>query len=142
VSQPIESLTSAAIIAPVWLQSALSVLLLATPNLELAACTTTVPALLSQGDLNAEDEGGMPALVILYAASEDDLAFSQVRQIKEAWPGARCLALVDAGRQRPSALAAGADRVLLKGTPATQLSAAIRTLVAVDSPVVGDVSEA
>lgn len=117
-------------------------LLLATPNVELAACATTVPALLSQESLHNEGEEGTLALAVLYAASEDDSASGQVRQIKETWPGARCLALVDSGRQRPSTLAAGADKVLLKGTPAAQLSAAIRQLVTSDRRVAGDVSEA
>jgi hypothetical protein len=137
VSQAIESPTKVAIVAPVWLQSALSVLLLAIPEVELAACAATVPALQAQAGLYAECQ---VALAILYAASEGDLASSQVRQIKEAWPGACCLALVDSGRQRPPVLAAGADRVLLKGTPAARLSAAIRNLVTADCRVAGDVS--
>lgn len=141
MSQPIESLTKVAIVAPARLQSALSVLLLATPNVEPAVCASTVPALLAQESLQTEGEEGTLTLVILYAASEEDSASGQVRQIKEAWPGACCLALVDSGRQRPRALEAGADKVLLKGTPAAQLSAAIRKLLAVGSPVVGEVSK-
>ena len=117
-------------------------LLLAIPNVELTACVKTVPSLLSQESLCAADKEGAPTLVILYAASRDDSASVQIREIKQAYPGTRCLALVDAGRQRPPALEAGADKVLLKGVPAAQLSAAIRQVLIVDTPAPGDIPEA
>lgn len=114
-SLTIEPVTTVAAIIPSWMQEALAVLLQASPDLELIACTTSVQALLPLvGDR-------VPDLILLDANHHDSLALNQLSRIKESWPRARCIALVEYSRQRDLLRAAGADEALAKGASPQQL---------------------
>ncbi len=115
-------MTNVAIVAPVWLQNALMVLLHAEPDLKLVACTATVQVLLS---LDLEQS---PDLVILEANEQLERAEEQLRRIKTAWPTSGCVALIEERRQSALIRAAGADEILLKGATPEQLLNAIRRL--------------
>lgn len=114
--------TTVIVVAPQWLKAALSVLLLAVPDIQLVAHVTDVSA------LAFIEIDKPPDLVVLYADIRDDVAREQVRQLKALWPGACCLVLVDLVRQGVALQQVGADEVLLKGASARQLSEAIRRL--------------
>ena len=99
--------TTVGIVAPFWLHEPLGVLVQAAPGVIWAGCTTTVEALLSAPVETPPD------LVLLYAASI--LAAGQVREVKAAWPHARCIVLVENVQHQNVAQQAGADLVLLEG---------------------------
>ena len=109
-----------AAVVPVWLQDALAVLLKSEQDVRLVACTATVQTLLL---LSLEQA---PDLVLLKTDEHDQRATDQVRQIKAIWPASRCLVLVEHNRQGGLLRAAGADEILLTGSPAPQLLASIR----------------
>lgn len=117
-----EAPTIVAIVASVWLQHALIVLLHAIPELKLTACTATVRVLLS---LDLEQ---IPDLVVLDAHEQDERAGDQLRRLKSAWPATRYIVLVEHNRQKALMRAIGADEVLLKGVSADQLMAVIQSL--------------
>ena len=104
--EPQTSLT-AGVVAPFWLHEPLGVLLHAAPGVIWAGSVTTVQALLS-APVNEP-----PDLVLLYASSRRTAG--QVKEVKAAWPGARCIVLVEDVRHQEVALQAGADVVLLEG---------------------------
>lgn len=117
-----EPQTSVAIVAPVWLQNALIVLLHAETDLKLVACTATVQVLLS---LDLEKT---PELVILETDEQRERVEEQVGRIKTVWPTSSCIALVEHSKQKADLQAAGADVTLLKGVTPQQLMTAIRQL--------------
>lgn len=114
--------TIVAIVASVWLQHALIVLLHAIPELKLTACTATVRVLLS---LDLEQ---IPDLVVLDAYEQDERASDQLRRLKAAWPATRYIVLVEHNRQKALMRAIGADEVLLKGVSPGQLMGVIQKM--------------
>lgn len=99
--------TRVAVVAPVLLQNAFSVLLQAVPNMNLVVCSTV--------------QEQPPDLVLLDANKHDRQACNQVRQIKTSWPTTRLLVLIEYTRQQALVRAAGADVVLLKGASPKRL---------------------
>jgi DNA-binding NarL/FixJ family response regulator len=74
-------------------------------------------------------ESRAPELVLLDADALGETAWVLLNQIKVKAPQCRCIALICSARQRPRALASGADAVLIKGFPAARLSAAVERLL-------------
>ncbi|MDY7076606.1 MAG: response regulator [Chloroflexota bacterium] len=70
-----------------------------------------------------------PALVLLDTHTPSDEIHTTLRNIKTMWPQTPCIVLASNGRQQRDARAAGADGVLLKGYPATQLFAIVEGLL-------------
>lgn len=95
------------VVAPFWLHEPLSVLLQAAPGVTWTGCTTTVEALLSAPVEEPRD------LVILYAS--DKHIGRQIKKVKAAWPGTRCIVLAGHVQLQEIAQQAGADLVLLEG---------------------------
>jgi len=83
------------------------VLLQAAPGVTWTGCTTTVEALLSAPVEEPRD------LVILYAS--DKHIGRQIKKVKAAWPGTRCIVLAGHVQLQEIAQQAGADLVLLEG---------------------------
>ena len=110
--EPQTTLT-AGVVAPFWLHEPLGVVLHAAPGVRWGGCVTTVEALLSAP---VEEP---PDLVLLYASSRRTA--SQVGQVKAAWPGVRCIVLIEDAQHQEVALQAGADLVLLEGLAPGQL---------------------
>jgi DNA-binding NarL/FixJ family response regulator len=71
-----------------------------------------------------------PRLVLLF--TEDERAVSQVRQIRTAWPGARCIALVEHAQQREPTKEAGADEALLQSLAPRRLLPTIEDVLGED----------
>jgi len=113
---------TAAVVAPVRLQGAYSVLLQAVPGIKLIARTATVLQLLS---LEIEQS---PDLVLLEADSDNERASDQIRQLKAAWPTTCCIVLVEDSRQRKLVEQERADVVLLKGVSPRRLLETINQL--------------
>lgn len=114
--------TTIAAIVPVWLQDALAVLLKSDQAVRLVACTTTMQTML----LLSLDRS--PDVVVLDVDDRDEQASHQVRQIRAVWPDSGCIALVARGSQQSLVQAAGADEVLLKGSPPKQMLRVIHQL--------------
>jgi hypothetical protein len=114
--------TSVAIVAPVWLQSALLVFLHSAPELKLVACTATVQVLL------ALDLEQIPELIILETDKRREHAQEQIRSIKTAWPTSHIIALIPHSSLRALMHAAGAEEVLVSGTAPEQLRLTISRL--------------
>lgn len=127
-------LTNVAIVAPVWLQNALLVLLHAQPDLKLVACTATVQVLLS---LDLEQT---PDLVILETDEQLERSEEQIGRIKTTWPGSSCIALIEESKERSLIQAAGADEILLKGAVPEQLLGAIHRSRSPDRGAASDLS--
>lgn len=107
--------TTVAAIVPVWLQDALAVLLKSDQSVSLIACTATIQTML----LLSLDQS--PNVVVLDVDDRNEQASDQVRQIRAVWPDSGCIALVARGGQQSLMQAAGAEGVLLKGSPPKQL---------------------
>ena len=106
------------IVAPIWLQNVLSVWLQVVGKMELVICATTCSSL----DFNL-----VPDLVIFSAA--DESAYAEVQKIKQMWPTARLLVLVDETLQESLIEEAGADVVLLLGVSSPRLLSTINDLL-------------
>jgi hypothetical protein len=109
-----------AVVAPQWLQDGLAVVIKAISNVQLVVCTGSIHTLLL---LDLERS---PDLVILALDESDLKERSPIRQIKFAYPQARCLVLIQDPAQGSVVLANGADETLLQGASAEQFSQAIR----------------
>ena len=70
-----------------------------------------------------------PALVLISVNSTDDKVWNLLAQIKAKHPQTRSILLVNDVQQQQLAQTAGADGVLLKGAPASRLSATIKHLL-------------
>jgi DNA-binding NarL/FixJ family response regulator len=114
--EPQTTLTTG-VVAPFWLHEPLGVVVQAAPGVRWAGCVTTVEALLSAP---VEEP---PDLVLLYVSSRRTA--SQVGEIKAAWPGVRCIVLVEDVRHQETALQAGADVILLEGLAPGRLLATL-----------------
>lgn len=115
-----KSLTSVAIVAPIWLQNALIVLLHSAPDLKLVACTATVQVLL------ALDLEQIPEIILLEADKRSERVQEQISRLKATWPASKVIAVLEHSSQETPARLAGADEVLLKGTRPDPLMLAIR----------------
>lgn len=109
-----------AVVAPQWLQDGLAVVIKAIPNIQLAVCTGSIHTLLLL-DLERPLD-----LVILALVEADIKERNPIRQIKFAYPQARCLALIPDPAQSTVVLANGADETLPQGASAEQFSLAVR----------------
>jgi DNA-binding NarL/FixJ family response regulator len=120
ITKHIDRQTSIVAVVPRWLHGPLEVLLQASQEAILSASAVTVRDLLKKG------VSQQPDIVLVYTAGHDDEASNQVQHLKNAWPLARCIALVENARQRSPILQADADDVLLQGASAKQLLEIIR----------------
>jgi len=70
-----------------------------------------------------------PALVLISVNATSDDVWNLLAQIKAKHPQTRSILLVDDVQQQQLAQATGADGVLLRGAPASRLSATIKSLL-------------
>ena len=70
-----------------------------------------------------------PNLVILDSSLSEGELRTTLRQIKEQWTDVRCIVVADSPRQGRAMEAAGADAVLVEGSPAALLSTTIKALL-------------
>ena len=124
-SSIIDILTPSACVAarPGALYSVLEALLTMMPHVDMMGAVDDIPSALRIVREHA------PALVILDIDLPGGDVLDVVREIKVAGYRSRCLVLADDVWQCLDAKAAGADTVLLKGTPPVDLLAAIEALV-------------
>lgn len=115
---------------PGRLQEGLQVLLATLPESEVVVVAGTAGAARQARLLR-------PQLVIV--AGRD--AAGTLATVVEAYAPAHFLLLVEHSRQMVAAEAAGADVVLVEGTPAARLLAAVRALLADASPDTTEVSQ-
>ncbi len=115
-----------------------SVLILAPPGRlrdSLGALLNSVTQIQQVNSADDGDEalvlfnGFSPNLVIIDANLTPDRLPDTLAYIKTCWPRARYVILADDVRQQQTAMAAGADSVLLKGYSTIQLFAAIERLL-------------
>lgn len=66
-----------------------------------------------------------PGLVILSLDPPGSADLELIRQVKTLWPHAACLVITDNLRRREQVMAAGADRVLLRGFSAAEFARAL-----------------
>lgn len=111
-----------ALVAPIWLQDALRVLLDGTQEMLLIASTTNVESLTRLELREAPD------LVLLDADRTNLLAISEVQQILRTWPSTKCVALVDNTGQIPLLKEAGAALSLLKGATPQRIKGVLQAL--------------
>ncbi len=122
--QPVDGGSSAsiALVAPIWLQDALQVLLDGTSGVMLIAIATDVDSLTM---LEMEEA---PDFVLLDADRENSVAVYEVERILHAWPKTDCVALVDNPGQMPLLKQAGASLTLLKGASPQRLREVLQAL--------------
>ena len=113
---------SMALVAPMWLQDALQVLLEGTSGVALVATATDVDSLTM---LEMESD---PDFVLLDADRDSASAVSQVKQIKSTWRKAECVALVDNTGQMPLLKEVGVSLTLLKGASPQRLREVLEAL--------------
>jgi DNA-binding NarL/FixJ family response regulator len=98
-------------------------LLLATPQIAAVRRADCAPSAIGV----AEDLA--PDLVLLDTELCGEGIWDILNQIKVKCPHCRCIALVCNARRRREALVAGADDVLIKGSPGVQLPDAVEALL-------------
>ncbi len=120
--QPVDGGSSAsiALVAPIWLQDALQVLLDGTSGVMLIGSATDVDTLLEMEEA--------PDFVLLDADRDSLVAVSEVERIIHAWPKTDCVALVDNPGQMPLLKQAGASLTLLKGASPQRLREVLQAL--------------
>ena len=120
--QPVDRGSSAsfALVAPIWLQDALQVLLDGTSGVRLIAIATDVYTLLEMEEA--------PDIVLLDADRDNSVAVSEVERIMHAWPKTDCVALVDNPGQMPLLKQVGASLTLLKGASPRRLREVLQAL--------------
>jgi len=74
-------------------------------------------------------QSGQPDLILLDACLLDKGTMAFLCTAKQEWNGARCIVVADSLAQFQPFLDAGADKVLLKGFTAAELSAAVKGLL-------------
>lgn len=116
------SSASIALVAPIWLQDALQVLLDGTSEVVLTASATDVDS------LTLLEMERAPDFVLLDADRDSAIAVSEVKRINHAWPKTDCIALVDNSRQIPLLKEVGVSLTLLKGTSPQRLREVLQTL--------------
>ena len=119
-----KQVTLALIVArPGPLRNGLQALMTTMPQIEILAETTDPSALRRMG------AGMQPDVVLLDASLPEDQVWAALGQIKAERSQTRSIVLVEDSQQQQKAQAAGADVVLIQGTPAGQLIAAIEGLL-------------
>jgi DNA-binding NarL/FixJ family response regulator len=119
-----QQVTLALIVArPGPLRNSLQALLTTMPQIEIVAEANDPSALLRMGDRI------QPDIVLLDASLCEDEVWAALRRIQVEWSQTRTLVLVEGSLQQQRAVAAGADIALLKGFPASKLSATIEGLL-------------
>jgi DNA-binding NarL/FixJ family response regulator len=119
-----KQVTLALIVArPGPLRNGLQALMTTMPQIEILAETTDPSALRRMG------AGMQPDVVLLDASLPEDQVWAALGRIKAEWSQTRSIVLVEDSQQQQKAQAAGADVVLIQGTPAGQLIAAIEGLL-------------
>jgi DNA-binding NarL/FixJ family response regulator len=93
------------------------------PQIEILAETTDPSALRRMG------AGMQPDVVLLDASLPEDQVWAALGRIKAERSQTRSIVLVEDSQQQQKAQAAGADVVLIQGTPAGQLIAAIEGIL-------------
>lgn len=116
------SAASIALVAPIWLQDALQVLLDGTSGVMLIASATDVDS------LTLLEMERAPDFVLLDADRESQNAASEVGRITHLWPKTECVALVDNSGQIQLLKDAGASLILLKGATPQRLREVLQTL--------------
>ena len=115
-----EQVTLALIVAqPGPLRDSLQALMTTMPQIEIVAEANKPSALLRMS------ERIQPDVVLLDASVPGNDVWAALRQIRDAWPQARAIVLVENSAQQAQAEEAGADVALLKGFPAARLAAII-----------------
>lgn len=104
-----------AILAPGWLQEALSILLLSENSFMLAAATQNEEELFSLSLSQAPD------IIVIDADRRLNKAVGQITRIKKKLHSATCLILVEQTNQNHPLTEAGADAVILKGSPPSHI---------------------
>lgn len=117
--------TMALIVAkPSQLREGLQAMLTSIPQLKQVSQVDDVPSALRMVARHS------PALVLLdFDLSSSDLLAVTLKQIKATRPQSQCIALVHNEQEYQLAKTAGADVVLMKGVPATQLLAIVKELL-------------
>jgi DNA-binding NarL/FixJ family response regulator len=116
--------TLALIVAqPGPLRDSLQALLTTVPQIEIVAEAKEPSALLRLSDRI------QPDIVLLDASLAESAAWAALAQIRERWPQARVIVLVESSLQQEQAEEAGADVALLKGFPAARLAVTIEELL-------------
>jgi DNA-binding NarL/FixJ family response regulator len=119
-----KQVTLALIVArPGPLRNGLQALMTTMPQIEILAETTDPSALRRMG------AGMQPDVVLLDVSLPEDQVWAALGRIKAEWSQTRSIVLVEDSQQQQKAQAAGADVVLIQGTPAGQLIAAIEGLL-------------
>jgi DNA-binding NarL/FixJ family response regulator len=119
-----ERQVSALIIAsPRQLRDSLRVLLAAVPGIDHVSQIDDVPSAL------AMKVNHNPALVLLDSDLSNDELLAALRRIKNKWPQAQCIVLVDEEQNHNAATAAGADVMMLKGVLASKFYATVEALL-------------
>jgi len=119
-----KQVTLALIVAkPGPLRNGLQALMTTMPQIEILAETTDPSALRRMG------AGMQPDVVLLDASLPEDQVWAALGRIKAEWSQTRSIVLVEDSQQQQKAHAVGADVVLIQGTPAGQLIAAIEGLL-------------
>lgn len=116
------SAASIVLVAPVWLQDAMEVLLDGTTGVVLIASATDVDSLIMLDMVSAPD-------FVLLDANRDNLAaVSEVQRVMEAWPRTECVVLVEDSSQIQILKSAGASFSLLKGASPQRLREVLEAL--------------
>jgi DNA-binding NarL/FixJ family response regulator len=109
-----------AILAPRWLQEALSILLLSEDSFMLVANTQ------NEGVLFSLPLSQLPDIIVIDADRRLNKAVEQITRIKTKLHSANYLVLVDQTSQYSPLTEAGADVVILKGSPPSNILETIR----------------
>jgi DNA-binding NarL/FixJ family response regulator len=119
-----DQVTLALIVAPPGpLRDSLQALVTTLPQIEIVAEASEPSALLRMGDRI------QPDVVLLDAGAPGDAVWAALAQIRETWPRARAIVLVESTQQQRQAEEAGADVALFQGFPAAKLATAIEGLL-------------
>ena len=111
-----------AILAPRWLQEALSILLLSEDSFMLVANTR------NEGVLFSLPVPQLPDIIVIDADRRLNKAVEQITRVKEKLNSANYLMLVDQTSQYGPLTEAGADSVILKGSPPSNILETIRRI--------------
>jgi DNA-binding NarL/FixJ family response regulator len=115
-----------AVIAPIPLREAFSVVFQSAENAELIATAADIHSL--QEIL----EGKVPDVILIYLADittrldKDTPDYGQVKQLKDIWPKSYCITIVKDLEVRKTVKALGADVVFIDGVSPSKLLEAIR----------------
>lgn len=111
-----------AVLAPRWLQEALSILLLSEDSLMLVTNAQT------EDELFAQSLSQIPDIIVIDADFRLNKALEQITRIKTKLQSANCIMLVDQANQDRPLTEAGADAVILKGSPPSYLLEIIKQI--------------